>query len=367
MFVLFLSFLGILLSFVILRFNPRNKFLAAFYFLNSFYGAFSVALFYFKIPLISVILFVHTFPLFYLLGPCIYFYFRMELTQSSRWKKSDWIHFIPFFLCLILISPYFFQSIEYKYQFVEYFHSYKYLDVERTNILPIGIKHFLGLKSVLLLGYLFFVAIWYYKIKRELNFQSKKVVNGGWLTFLISSLCLANLLITIFTFYSLNSLLHGGTISPYPILIFGSVLGSLLYVSIFFFPNVLYFEVKKQALPRMLVTPEEIQIQQLEQSIQEYLINDPFLSSDFTKPRMMSDLKISDRLFTYYFNEFLGGSFVEWRSDLRIDYSYQLILNGYLNNHTIESLAQKVGFLSRNKFTEAFKKRKGINPSEVNK
>jgi len=367
MFVLFLSFLGIFLSFVILRFNPRNRFLAAFYFLNSFYGAFSVALFYFKIPLISVILFVHTFPLFYLLGPSIYFYIRMELTQSSRWKKSDWIHFIPFFLCLILISPYFFQPIEYKYQFVEYFHSFKYLDVERTNILPIGIKHFLGLKSVLLLGYLLYLANWIYKIKRELNYQSNKVVNGGWLTFLISCLLLTNFLITIFTFYSLNSLLHGGIISPYPILIFGSVLGSLLFVSIFFFPNVLYFEVKKQAEPRTLVTPKEFKIQELEQAIRVYIEGNTYLSSDFNKPKIMSDLKISDRLFTFYFNEHLRSSFTQWRSDLRIDYSYELVKNGYLYSHTIESLAQNVGFKSRNKFTEAFRKRIGINPSEVNK
>jgi hypothetical protein len=183
----------------------------------------------------------------------------MELTQSSRWKKSDWIHFIPFFLCLILISPYFFQPVEYKYQFVEYFHSFKHLDVARTNILPIGIKHFLGIKSILLFGYLLYLANWIYKIKSELNYQSNKLVNGRWLTFLISYLLLTNFLITIFTFYSLNSLLYGGIISPYPILIFGSVLGSLMFVSIFFFPNVLYFEVKRPAEPRILVTLKEIQ------------------------------------------------------------------------------------------------------------
>jgi AraC-like DNA-binding protein len=81
----------------------------------------------------------------------------------------------------------------------------------------------------------------------------------------------------------------------------------------------------------------------------------------------MSDLKISDRLFTYYFNEHLGISFNQWKSDLRIDYAFDLAKNGYLKSHTIESLAQHVGFQSRNKFTEAFRKRIGINPSEVNK
>ena len=291
----------------------------------------------------------------------------MELTQSSKWEKYDWVHFVPFFLCLICIIPYFFQPIEFKYQFVEYFHSFRYLEVERTNILPIGIKYFLALKSVILLGYLLYLAIWYYKFKKKLNAQSKKVVNGVWLTFLITSLLLTNFLITIFTFHSLNSLLHGGVISPYPILIFGSVLGTLLYVSISFFPNVLYFEVKKRTEPKNIVSPEELKISHVEQAIQVYIDGEAYLSSDFNKPKIMSDLKISDRLFTFYFNEYLGSSFTQWRSDLRIDYSYELLKKGYLYNHTIESLAQKVGFQSRNKFTEAFKKRIGINPSEVNK
>jgi len=366
MFVLFLSFLGILLSFVILRFNPKNKYLAAFYFLNSIHGAFAVSLFYFKIPLLSVILLIHIFPLFYLLGPCIYFYYRMELTKSSAFKKSDLLHFLPFGISLLLILPYVFQSIDYKYQFVGYFHDLNLNAVDQMNVVILPIRVFLIGKNLHQLAYLIYISFWYYKI-RKTNPMVIRQSQKKWLDFLTLTLLISNILIVLLTLLSLYKLNKGEGLSPYPTLFLASSLGAVMYISIFFFPNILYNEVKKQAEPRNLVTPEEIQIQQLEQTIQEYLINDPFLSSDFTKPRMMSDLKISDRLFTYYFNEFLGGSFVEWRSDLRIDYSYQLILNGYLNNHTIESLAQKVGFLSRNKFTEAFKKRKGINPSEVNK
>jgi AraC-like DNA-binding protein len=42
----------------------------------------------------------------------------------------------------------------------------------------------------------------------------------------------------------------------------------------------------------------------------------------------------------------------------------QLISEGYLKNHTIESLAKKVGFQSRNSFATSFKAQFGVLPSE---
>ena len=366
MIVLFLSFLGILLSLVILRFNPKNRFLALFYFLNSFYGAFNVSLFYFKIPSVSVILLVHFFPLFYLLGPSIYFYVRMELTKSYRLSRLDFLHFLPFIFCFLSIIPYFFQTIEYKYHVVDVFQQNNIIELKKINVLLFPLRYYLIVKNGILFGYLVYISIWFFSKKNEfkalLNKNKKQ-----WLTLFILSLLIMNFIIVLFTFYFINILNQGREVSTYPMILIASILGSLLCFSIFFFPNVLYFEVKKQAEPRNKVSPEELKIQQIQESIQVYIDGNAFLSSDFSKSKIMSELKISDRLFTFYFNEYLGSSFTQWRSDLRIDYSYELVNNGYLSNHTIESLAQKVGFQSRNKFTEAFKKRKGINPSEVKK
>lgn len=364
MIVLFLSFLGILLSLVILRFNPKNKFLAAFYFLNSFYGVFSASVFYYKIPFISVILLIHFAPLFFLLGPCLFLYIRFELTKSNQIKRSDLIHFLPFFLALIVIFPYVFQTLEFKYRFITFFHQSNIKAVESMNVLIIPVKYFLIAKNILLFGYILFLSIWYLLIfqKDRLELNKGKI---KWLNFFIPSLLLSNLLITLFTAYTLNNISSGVIIQPYPILIVASIVGSLLFVSILFFPSTLYGEVKKQVDTMAVYRPDELQIQKLVQDIQEYVNGRSYLTSDFTKPKMMSDLKISDRLFLYYFNEYLGISFAQWKSDLRIDCAKNLAENGYLKSHTIESLALSVGFRSRNKFTEAFKKRTGINPSEV--
>jgi AraC-like DNA-binding protein len=167
------------------------------------------------------------------------------------------------------------------------------------------------------------------------------------------------------TSITLTNLSQGGVIYPYHLLIASSIIGALLYISVLFFPNVLYGEVKKQIYPQDVLKPEKGQILEFEQMLQAYLISLPYLSSDFGKPKLITELKISDRFFTYYFNEYLGSSFAQWKSDLRIDYAINLVNKGYLKNHTIESLAQVVGFQSRNRFSQAFKKRPGVLPSNA--
>jgi len=364
MLVLFLSFLGILLSLVIIRFNPNNRYLAAFYFLNSLYGAFAAAVFYYKIPQISVILLVHISPLFLLLGPCVYFYIRYELTKSNQIKSSDLIHFLPFILYVVVISPYVFQTLEYKYRFVAFFHVSNYEAIDKINLLIIPVKYMFIAKNIILTSYMLYISAWYLLIKK----RGILILHKGkskWLDFFIPSILISNLLIIFFTAYRLTNLGNGDFVNPYPVLIVSSIVGTMLYISVLFFPNVLYGEVKKQMDPPETLQPEKGQILEFEQMLQTYLNILPYLSSDFGKPKLISELKISDRFFTHYFNEYLGISFSQWKSDLRIDYANNLVKNGYLKNHTIESLGRKVGFKSRSKFSTAFKSRIGSLPSNV--
>jgi AraC-like DNA-binding protein len=219
-------------------------------------------------------------------------------------------------------------------------------------------------KNIILTGYMLYISAWYLLT----NQRGILILHKGkskWLNFFIPSMLISNLLIIFFTAYRLTNLGNGDFVNPYPVLILSSIVGALLYISVLFFPNVLYGEVKKQVDTQDTLKPEKGQIQEFEQMLQAYLITLPYLSSDFGKPKLISELKISDRFFTYYFNEYLGSSFAQWKSDLRIDYAYILVKDGYLKNHTIESLALVVGFQSRNKFSQAFKNRVGALPSNV--
>jgi AraC-like DNA-binding protein len=62
----------------------------------------------------------------------------------------------------------------------------------------------------------------------------------------------------------------------------------------------------------------------------------------------------------YHCNE----SFSDYKKIVRINDATKLLENGYLNNHTIESLALKVGFSSYSTFISAFKNMTGVTVQE---
>ena len=52
--------------------------------------------------------------LFFLIGPILYFYIRILLHQKEINLKKDWVHFIPFIICIICIFPWITNSTEDK-------------------------------------------------------------------------------------------------------------------------------------------------------------------------------------------------------------------------------------------------------------
>jgi AraC-like DNA-binding protein len=94
-----------------------------------------------------------------------------------------------------------------------------------------------------------------------------------------------------------------------------------------------------------------------------YLAESPFVKKDFTLSQMSFDLKIPERVLSNYFNKELNKTFGEWKNDLRIEYASQLIHDGRAKKLTIEAISTLSGFVSRSKFIDAFKARKGVTPS----
>jgi AraC-like DNA-binding protein len=146
-------------------------------------------------------------------------------------------------------------------------------------------------------------------------------------------------------------------------------------IFLFLFPKILYGNVSytieegknniiedlKSNLPKK--QKETATIQDIEQIIQSYLLNSPFIQKEFSLSQMSFDLKIPERFLSNYFNKELNITFSEWRKNLRIDFVSKLIEAGESKNLTIEAIATNAGFASRSKFIDAFKERKGVTPS----
>jgi AraC-like DNA-binding protein len=357
-----LAFIGILISLIIFLYNHRNIYLAVFYSLTSLNGFFLYLIFLSDHPTLAAIFVIHSFPLFLLIGPVLWFYVRGEITGELRIQRMDFWHFVPFLLNVIQIIPYALKPWSYKLVVASYLKTINTVGMQDLHLPWISFRAYFSVRILIFFIYLIYCIRYF--IKNLTNPILIKVTwKIKWLKWFLSLNLIANLFINLLTIsgiiYSKAS--YPGTLG----IIVSSFFGTFLFISTFLFPKILYGNLIKNApIANNLNTPSESEIADFANILQKYIDEHQYIQVSFSKSKILADSRVSNRLFTYYFNEHLQYSFTQWRNKHRLDYSMKLISDGYLKNHTIESLAKKVGFQSRNSFATSFKAQFGSSPSE---
>ncbi len=328
--------------------------------------------------------FVHWLPLSYLIGPLLFFYVKSTLSDNNKLEKWDWLHLLPAVFIVINCLPFttlpFDQKANIAHEIVNVTENYT-LDFNFVSF-----EFILYSRSIHLLCYaIFSIGYFYMHTKRLLKEYRSRSSNHSILSRWIYLLCLMQIVIAI------NSIGHMSTLYGVEFNVLGipsttlftekyyfEICGGgffLQNIFLFLFPKILYGNVSyaieegknniiedlKSNLPKK--QKETATIQDIEQIIQAYLLNSPFVQKEFSLSQMSFDLKIPERFLSNYFNKTLVISFSEWRKNLRIDYVCSLIEAGESKNLTIEAISTNAGFASRSKFIDAFKERKGVTPS----
>ncbi len=91
--------------------------------------------------------------------------------------------------------------------------------------------------------------------------------------------------------------------------------------------------------------------------------NNSYLTLGLTIKDMSEDLDVSANELSQYFNQYLNMSFKSYINNKRIDYSIELIHNNF-DRYTIDHIAKESGFQNRTTYYRAFKKSKGVSPTE---
>ena len=121
--LIFLSVLGLFLSFLLWMFNsnnyPATKFLAFFFALLSLYGLNQFVLLYSESVFWNIIISTNFTFLYYLIGPLAYFYVRSILTDNAKLRKADFLHFVPSIVFFTALIPYYFTPLAYKEEVAE--------------------------------------------------------------------------------------------------------------------------------------------------------------------------------------------------------------------------------------------------------
>jgi len=379
---------GIFTSFILLYYlsslNRSNIFLALFFLCCNLVVMVYYGLHFTKDLYWEGISFVHWLPLSYLLGPLLFFYVKTTISDNNKLAKWDWLHLLPAAFIVINCLPFttlpFDQKANIAHEIVNVTENYT-LDFNFVSF-----EFILYSRSIHLLFYsILSIGYFYVHSKRLLKKYNRLPTNHSIISRWLYLLCIIQIIIAI------NSIGHMSTLYGVEFEVFGissKIIFSQKYyfeicgggfflqnIFLFLFPKILYGNVSyaneeeknniiedlKSNLPKK--QKETTTIQDIEQIIQTYLLNSPFIQKEFSLSQMSFDLKIPERFLSNYFNKTLVISFSEWRKNLRIDYVCSLIQAGESKNLTIEAIATNAGFASRSKFIDAFKERKGVTPS----
>ncbi|WP_395803536.1 helix-turn-helix domain-containing protein [Daejeonella sp.] len=343
----------------------------------------------YKLALINVQLM----PIYYLIGPMLYFYIRNTINDNYLLTKKDLIHFIPFTMGLISVLPYIFQNFEYK------------LDVAQNYISnPGSIKTFyvyslypnhinVIARPLLLFGYSItcMILIWRYSnLKSKQSPIAQKQLITKWLislsiiSFLVAVLYLSMTYIFFKTENFKKDVFNQLTISSYT-----GIAYAIIPIMMLIFPGILYGiplaasqneNEENQILEIKNPTPEDLKSDDLTTSqlidpltntakrILEYFEkNKPYLNTEFSIDDIAEELNIPKHHVGYCFTNIIKTKFTSIRNDFRIEHAKRLLLSPQVDIMTVEGIGFESGFASKSSFFSVFKESTGLSPFDYMK
>lgn len=367
------GFTSFLLFYYRKDFNRSNLYLALFFLCSNLIVLIYFGLHFTKTPFWEGVFFINFIPLSFVIGPFLFYYVKYAVSENKNIKPTDWLHLIPAVIVVLISLPYttlpFSKKVEIAHHIQAVTQDYDF------SISFFSLKQMLFLRPLHLFIYCIISLGYFWKAtqKRRITFgtlPSNHSVIKKWiysligLQLFISTYCLLD----SYSDFILND--YAGIINQRNYFRF---LGAAFFLQnsiLFLFPKILFDTIsypdtslgKNRATQLKKGNTHEIN-QNINSLLCQYMKDSPFVLNDFNLSKMALDLKLSERVLSNYFNTELAISFSEWKNNQRIDYACTMISEGKADKLTVEGISLNVGFLSRSKFIEAFKERKGIVPS----
>ena len=395
--LLYISLLTIILSGLLVTYNWRiNKntiYLGAFFSILATYGLTHYFTLYANSPFWLAVFYNNFSPFWFLTGPLLLFYYRGTLTDNSRLKGTDIIHFIPFLVQLIGIFPYLLTPFSYKVDIAaQILNDLNLITQFKVNWITKPIVNFLGrpILVFLYLGYITYL-LWLNNPKSN---RAKVPIQQFKLTYRWLILLEVTTAILIINFFLLSLSLSKQTVTATMVNaqfthFFSGIAYFCMSFMLLLFPRILYGmpiytantiteissqeKIKKETNP--IVEPinivAEIQLPQddpffeLVDKINAYLKKEePYLNPEFTINELAAFLKVPVHHVSYCLNTLMNVKFTSLRTQLRIQYAAKLLDSGQADELSMDGIGKKSGFSTRSNFYNAFKTETGMTPSE---
>ncbi len=308
----------------------------------------------------------------FLMGPLLYWYTLSLIKPDFSWK-NQWLHLFPTAIFLVLRTPYFLQSSEFKLQDVYYvFHRIEHFAVNCEPIWWFPKYHFGGIYLdmtahpliLIYFGYSLFL-IYRFTQSQGQSFWRPSNPSLQRLIQIILFIGSIQILVTVISLISKDDL---GDIYIAAIASLGFYFVSfwLIRDSQLLGIKSLTPEAEKKKYEKSSLDTE--QAPQLVQKVLAYMETEkPYLNGSLTLSELAESLKFSTHHLSQLLNEQLGKSFADFVNEYRVAELKKKLQDGSLNHLKIEELAFDSGFNSKSVFNTAFKKITGVTPSQFRK
>lgn len=362
--------------------NLANKVLSLFFF-SIGYSIFGYLLIVSEWIVFLPLLYKTPLPFSYLIYPLLYLYIQLILKNKTFINRKNWLHFIPFFIAIIDLLPFYFMPIKDKNSIL----SNLLQDLSNTYLVDSGYlpawTHYV-LKQFQ--AFIYLILIWKLlyrnKVFKKINFQDLAIASQmnqvkNWLITISAWTTLSYVTFLIFMGFTI--------LNPnYQITGIYAELASLvssfsiftLCLHVFFHPNVLYgfidFQMgdKQNKLNLKNIELEEVVIKPTISFEKWAILEQIILEKEYFKKQGMSierlsiELNISSRQLSFCINYYKKMKFQDYINSLRLQFVISEFQNGTIENNTIEAIGANAGFGSRSSFFSVFKKQMGCTPLE---
>lgn len=308
-----------------------------------------------------------------LFSPLTFLYIR-QIVENRKLALRDILHFLPALIYILDFYPIlFFTSLEDKRQLIqsEIQDPAVFVYFNQSRFFP---SNFYTLARTFLILMYWFFSIRILKKRREKVTDHNQFFGKEWVVWM--KIYLYSLLMLFLPFFALARFVDASM--GYDLIhLTGAFVILASGLTILFFPKVLYGfnevefmvdsqkEKPKQNLSESL-SPEKVH--QIQQQLKNTLhLEKKHLQKGYTINDLAKDTQIPAYLLTQYINRKLDSSFSDLINQQRIEECCQMMESGQFKHLTLEGMADLCGFSNRNSFSEAFKKFKGITPSQYQK
>lgn len=346
--------------------------------------------------------FNHLTPLYYLLGPFLFFYVRATLSDRVGLSRRDAWHFVPFLLHVVGMLPYLLKPWSYKIwvagEMIRDLHNM--VLIADLSLLPVTAN--VVLRPLSWLGYTGFSLYLVWRFSRNypgrlrIRFEAAKPILRFMAAFLL--VCLATELsytaLTVEYFVKFHLKTPEFVNTPWTGLTATGI--ALIPFVLLLFPQMLYGIPKWRESPyeeplkaetghapdnaahegevlHAASAPDPIQstedasrefralAERIPAFIEEHRL---YLDPEFNLDDLADRMKVPRHHLYYCFNDILNSRFTRMRSEFRVRHAQGLIDQGETGRKTLEAIGMESGFSSRSTFLVAFRDITGMTPRE---